>query len=376
MTAPETYHTRLALRFTASGSEYFRIWIVNLLLTVLTLGIYWPFAKARKLRYFHENTLVGDSPLSFHGDPKRMLRGYVLMAVLGGVYTVLSNLHPLAAAAMVLLILPMAPWFLWSALRFRVANTGWRGLRLQFDGTLKQMYRLFVPICIPAVLALAGKTLLPDMPDEKAASAEQVGGVMPLLISLCLLITALMSIRLRWHLKVFQHSHYRLGDEVTRLEATLKDYDKLVMRVFGWILLGFLAMGAFVGVSVGLIGPIGGILGMLLFYPMVLVLMAYQAVHMQNLIWGRTRSEHIVFHSELRLYPWVMLMLKNAVLTVITLGFYLPFAAVAVTRMRLEAMALDLYMPLEQLIGAKAGYVGAAGEAAADLNPLGLDIDF
>ena len=51
----------LALRFTGSGSEYFRIWIVNLLLTVVTFGIYFPYAKARKLRYFHENTLIGDA---------------------------------------------------------------------------------------------------------------------------------------------------------------------------------------------------------------------------------------------------------------------------------------------------------------------------
>ncbi len=30
---------RLRLRFTGTGGEYFRIWIVNLFLTVLTLGI-------------------------------------------------------------------------------------------------------------------------------------------------------------------------------------------------------------------------------------------------------------------------------------------------------------------------------------------------
>ena len=38
----------LPLEFSASGSEYFRIWIVNLLLTIVTLGLYLPFAKARR----------------------------------------------------------------------------------------------------------------------------------------------------------------------------------------------------------------------------------------------------------------------------------------------------------------------------------------
>ena len=46
----EPLQTRLG--FTASGSEYFRIWIVNLLLTLGTLGLYYPWARVRKLRYF------------------------------------------------------------------------------------------------------------------------------------------------------------------------------------------------------------------------------------------------------------------------------------------------------------------------------------
>ena len=36
-----------ALRFTGSGSEYFKIWIVNVLLTIITLGMYYPWAKVR-----------------------------------------------------------------------------------------------------------------------------------------------------------------------------------------------------------------------------------------------------------------------------------------------------------------------------------------
>lgn len=66
---------RYPTEFTASGSEYFRIWIVNLLLIVLTLGIYLPWAKVRKLKYFYRNTGLGGDALDFHGEPKKMLRG-------------------------------------------------------------------------------------------------------------------------------------------------------------------------------------------------------------------------------------------------------------------------------------------------------------
>ena len=62
------YH--LPITFTGSGDEYFRIWIVNLLLMLVTLGFYLPWAKVRRLRYFYGNTLVDGSALDFQADPQ------------------------------------------------------------------------------------------------------------------------------------------------------------------------------------------------------------------------------------------------------------------------------------------------------------------
>jgi uncharacterized membrane protein YjgN (DUF898 family) len=40
----------IALEFTGCAGEYFRIWIVNVCLSVLTLGIYSAWAKVRRKR--------------------------------------------------------------------------------------------------------------------------------------------------------------------------------------------------------------------------------------------------------------------------------------------------------------------------------------
>ena len=82
---------RHPIEFTASGSEYFRIWIVNLLLIVVTLGIYLPWAKVRKLKYFYSNTWVGGDALDFHGEPVKMLRGTLIAAGFLIAYSVGSN---------------------------------------------------------------------------------------------------------------------------------------------------------------------------------------------------------------------------------------------------------------------------------------------
>ena len=52
--------------FRGTGGEYFGIWIVNLALTVITLGIYSAWAKVRTRRYFYGNTYVAGHAFDYH----------------------------------------------------------------------------------------------------------------------------------------------------------------------------------------------------------------------------------------------------------------------------------------------------------------------
>ena len=60
-------------QFTGKGSEYFSIWIVNLLLSIVTLGIYSAWAKVRREQYFHRNTLLDEQPFDYTGNPRSIL---------------------------------------------------------------------------------------------------------------------------------------------------------------------------------------------------------------------------------------------------------------------------------------------------------------
>src|ERR1700761_197457 len=105
---------RLRVRFVGSGSEYFRIWVVNLLLTVVTIGLYYPFAKVRRLRYFHAATEIDGHALAFHGDPWKMLRGFLLVAAMVGAYTVAGRVSP--TSGLVAFVIVAALWpALWHA---------------------------------------------------------------------------------------------------------------------------------------------------------------------------------------------------------------------------------------------------------------------
>ena len=119
-TAAATTTTRreLDIRFTGSGSEYFRIWIVNLLLTLVTLSLYYPWAKVRRLRYFYGNTMVDGHPLGFHANPMKMLRGYLLVALMLVLYSVAGKFSPLAGLVAFVIVAAIWPALLKSSMQF------------------------------------------------------------------------------------------------------------------------------------------------------------------------------------------------------------------------------------------------------------------
>ena len=67
--------------FSGSGVDYFRLWLTNLLLTIVTLGIYTPWARRRHIRYFYRNTLVGADPLDFVASSRNMATSFLLVVV-------------------------------------------------------------------------------------------------------------------------------------------------------------------------------------------------------------------------------------------------------------------------------------------------------
>jgi uncharacterized membrane protein YjgN (DUF898 family) len=384
----------LAIEFTGSGSEYFRIWIVNLLLTIVTLGFYFPFAKARRLRCFHGNTLVGGHALGFHGDPWKMLRGYVLMLLFGAAYLGAGELSPIAGAVAAVAFALLWPALWQSSLRFRLANTSWRGLRLRFVGSLGGAYAALLPLLLPVAVIVAAGAFGREEAAALAAGLDTADGdeskkvlrtsAADIVIVTMTIVLMLMLPWLLARLKRYQHGHYQFANETSRLEATTRSFYGLVLRTMGVSLIPL----ALIGVAVALMIPAfthGGtaakagaavLAGLLIFaaYLLLLVLtQSYMTARSQNLVWGSTRSHRLRFSSRLKVRSMLALMLTNLLLTVVTFGLYRPFAAIATAKLRLEAVSVEAHGDIEQwTAGAAARSNDATGDAAGDL--FGIDI--
>lgn len=131
VTAPRTH----GFEFRGSGTEYFRIWFVNLCLSILTLGIYSAWATVRNRRYLYGSTYLMDSAFDFHARGAQILKGRLVAVALFAAYISLGQWAPLWQGVLMLVLLPFVPWVIVQARRFNTTNTSWRGVRLGFERT-------------------------------------------------------------------------------------------------------------------------------------------------------------------------------------------------------------------------------------------------
>lgn len=144
------------LKFFGKGSEYFSILIVNWLLTVITLGFYYPWARARKIQYMYGATALNDDRFAFHGTGKEMFRGfikvilfYILLIVLLYSAIILSNggenvgIYLTGLILFYLLFLSVLPLMIHGAYRYRMSRTSWRGIRFGYRGSKSELYGKF-----------------------------------------------------------------------------------------------------------------------------------------------------------------------------------------------------------------------------------------
>ncbi|MGZ5272308.1 MAG: YjgN family protein [Ramlibacter sp.] len=380
--------------FTGSGGEYLRVWIVNLLLTVVTFGLYTPLARRRTARYFYGHTVVAGSPLEFTAARGRMVLGFVLLAGLYVAFKVAEETDQQVATLLMLVGgAALAPYFWGSAMRFRMSCTRWRGVRLQFSASWPQVYRAGWPMLVMALVWAAfgavATALLPEpgAPRGQGASAEAIGAVIALLLG-ALAASAACAVVLDFNAKCLVVLHGRIGGQQGRWKPALSDFFRIWLAAAGLFVacvLGVaLAAGAFAALLAGGLrtGRTPMTMSLLVLLPLAVILLmvaasaparAYRQARVFRLVWNNIGVSHIArFKSRLRVRKYVFLRVRNLLLTVLTLGFYRPFALVSEYRMRVESVTLHVKGSLDQLAGQLAREEQALGDAIA--GAVGLDL--
>jgi uncharacterized membrane protein YjgN (DUF898 family) len=356
----------LEFGFSGSGAEYFRIWVVNLLLTVATLGIYSAWAKTRRLQYFYRNTQLAGASFDFRGSPAAILRGRLLAVVVLAAYHYAFGFSVLAGAVTVGVLVAGLPFMMRSALRFRLANTWYRGLPFGFTGGVLGAYRVYLPA--------AAMFILPGM--LAAYMRENPALALVFLLYLCWPL-------MHGAMKRYQHGHLLYGNlrSVFGLSSAELAAPYVVAVVAGIVAIVVYGMAMYAASSMSKAHP-GGmssmmlvVIGIVLLYLFFIASGLFVMVRMNNMAWSDTGFPGVRIASGMRLRSYLGLEAVNVLLTLLTLGLFRPFAAVRTWRYRLAHVRIEAPDGFESA-SALAGTRGAtaAGDGTADF--LGVDLSW
>lgn len=351
-----------SFHFSGSGKEYFKIWIVNLFLTILTLGIYSAWAKVRRLQYFDRNTRLAGAVFDFDGKPGPILRGRILAVALLGMYQYAFGFSKGAGIATVLILLLALPLAMRGALRFRLRHTRYRGVRFGFAGTGLGAYLTYLP---PLLMFLLPAVLV----------ALDPSGITVGLVGIFYLLWPLM----HGIMKRYQHKHLRFGSLAASYGVSPGWFYWPYLKSFGMIIVCGLAAGIMVSAAAfvprELAGPVMLTVSIAIGYLAFLFAGPYLQVRIANRAWSDTSMPGLTISSHLVARKFMLLQLVNTVLTVITLGLYRPFAVVRTYKFRIDHLAITVTSEFEQsFLASHVNPGSASADGVADF--LGVDLSW
>jgi len=341
---PDTYR----FEFTGSGKEYFKIWIVNLLLSILTLGIYSAWAKVRTNRYLYRCVKLDDSGFDYHGSPIAILKGRIITVCLIAALNIAPQVHLALYLVVLVLFLVIMPWLVTRSLAFRMRNSSWRAIRFQFKGRVAEAAK-----CLYAYGLLSMITLFLAYPVQYR------------------------------EIKKFTFEKTYFGKTGFTFRASIG----AVYKVF--LLTGLFVLAIGVCYGIGMAGLMSGTdsgksteeiylviapLMVILYLALILVVHPFFKTKITNLVWNNVELGEATFESTLTVRKYFKVIAGNLFLTILTLGIYWPWALVKIIRLRVENLSLTARNGLDNFMADSSAEVGAAGEEIS--SAFDFDISF
>ncbi len=335
------------LEFTGIGSEFFRIWIVNVGLTLVTLGIYSAWAKVRTKRYFYGNTLIDNSSFEYLASPITILKGRLISFAVIASYVLVTDFYPMATPVFLLAFVLIFPWLIVRSLCFNARNTAYRNVTFNFRGSTGQSYLCFLILPLLSVLTLG------------------------------LAYPAVVARQKRYFV-----NNSCFGGSEFQLDAATRAFFWIYLKAFLVLLLAFAAVfGMSYYFALAAAGPTGADAGYAPFIPITISLIIYPAyliaytlvqANITNLVVNNSSLEGHHFASNLETGKLLWLYLSNSVAILLSLGLLIPWAMIRSARYRVECTALVTDQPLDNFIRVQQNQISATGEELSDL----MDVEF
>ncbi|WP_052261606.1 YjgN family protein [Leisingera sp. ANG-M1] len=334
--------------FRGNAKEWFGIWIVNLLLSILTLGIYSAWAKVRRNKYFYNNTYIEGRNFDYHATGGQILIGRLIVVGAYIVLNVIIGLFPMSAVVVLPLLIVAIPWLIVRAMMFNARMSSFSNVRFNFTGGAGSAFVVF--LIYPILTALTLYTTFPML--ERA-------------------------------IKRFSINNHKLGTAPFVLDAPLKPFYTALFAALAW----FLAVGAVLFVfaqdSVFQVmtnqnpDPEEVLIWIAGFYGVFFIGVLPAAVLYQALVRNAVYNHTVLagghrFRSNVSARALLWIAVTNLLAVALTLGLMLPWAQVRLARYLAGHTGVALGGSLDEFVGTQQTKTSALGDAYADIE--GIDV--
>lgn len=318
--------------FHGKGMEYFKIWIVNIVLTVLTLGIYSAWAKVRNQQYFYGNTELNGSSFQYTASPITILKGRIIAVIFFVIYSLCGEFIPLIGGLMALMFIPLFPWLVLKSLSFNARNSVYRGVPFNFVGQYAEAFKVFIlwPLILIPTLGLA----LPYI----------------------------------WYRQnQFMISHSAYGTSSFGFSAEPKDYWQIFIKAFvAIIVMGLVGFVAFNAGAEAVVPVVSGLVYLFVF--------AFVAANIGNLNYNSSNLDAHGFDSTLETKGMAWLYVSNTIAIALSVGLLIPWAKVRMANYKAKHLIFLAEGSMDKYIAAQVEEVSALGEQISDVFDMEVSI--
>ena len=399
MLAGSKQGTRYPFSFSGRGGEYFKIWIVNILLSIITLYIYSAWAKVRTRRYFAGNTVLDNSSFDYHATGKQILLGRIIAVVLLIIVTVGGVIDPFVSIGGFVILALLLPWAVWRSIKFNMRMTSYRNVRFGFDGKLGPMYMyLLVMPLIPLLVAavVAGGLYMSGIAAVTELAGLGVVGVFAIYLIYPWIHKRLANYMLR---------NYRYGTAKFSGELSTGRFYAIYIKAFFLSLLVYFAVLlvgagiAFLLSSLGMLGPdffesffqnpeqfgqtgsILGILAVVFFYLVIffigtLITSYFRSRLREHLFDNGILDQRVDPESTVTARGLWWISISNILILVFTLGFGYPWTKVRMARYIADNTVVHAEDSLDNFVSDEKVKVGALAEELGEAFDMDVDVGF
>jgi uncharacterized membrane protein YjgN (DUF898 family) len=390
-TDPQTIDGRsLSIDFTGSTGEYFRIWIVNVLLTLATFGIYWAWAKVRTRRYFYEHTWLDGQAFDYLANPIMLLKGHLLLFFALVLFKFTEGFSQQVSGYIAGVAMCLLPYLIYKAHRFKAINSAYRNIRFKFMGSALEAYGAYALLPLGGIFLLLGNlvSLYLGLPAEAQAATQSNPGPGGLAGLLPLLIFGVIGLVIYPYFIYLQqgyfHGNLAYGGVYSRFGGQVRPYHQIYLYAtfIGAISMILLVMLASIITPLmtelfSTIGPETGdtfnpeqlasflSFGIAMMISIVII-NQYLYVKKLNYSWGQTRLGEISFNFSLQAPDLIWIRLTNLFAIILSLGLLIPWARIRRARYIFSRIEVSLPSDMDDIQAASAAEEGALGDTAAD----------